>query len=199
MRKFAIVRKSCSRPSSAGTSLYTSSREAASAQGRCHLLQVPSPRCWFHPGVRVDAFQSSEFVLGSLLVSLVPATVLFDSGASHSFKAPLYLILFFLNLCLQPRSYLVPSYLIHSYLSPLFQSMAFIPIFFVHRLHLILWFCRFIYLSVPIWIHNHDVWFLRRSSNFHESHGYLSKNGLTSSSSSFLTLFVWSSVAEVKL
>src|ERR1041385_899161 len=32
-----------------------------------------------------DAQQSSEIVLGRLLVCLVPATVLFDSGASHSF------------------------------------------------------------------------------------------------------------------
>ena len=32
-----------------------------------------------------DAKQSSEIVLGRLLVSSVPATVLFDSGASHSF------------------------------------------------------------------------------------------------------------------
>ena len=32
-----------------------------------------------------DAQQSSEIVLGRLLVSLVPATVLFDSRASHSF------------------------------------------------------------------------------------------------------------------
>ena len=33
-------------------------------------------------------------MLGSLLDSLVPATVLFDSGASHSFIAPSYLIIF---------------------------------------------------------------------------------------------------------
>src|SRR3954467_5127921 len=32
-----------------------------------------------------DAQQSSEIVLGRLLVCSVPATVLFDSGASHSF------------------------------------------------------------------------------------------------------------------
>src|SRR3954462_14155754 len=32
-----------------------------------------------------DAQQSSEIVLGRLLVNSVPATVLFDSGASHSF------------------------------------------------------------------------------------------------------------------
>ena len=32
-----------------------------------------------------DAQQSSEIVLGRLLVCLVPASVLFDSGASHSF------------------------------------------------------------------------------------------------------------------
>ena len=32
-----------------------------------------------------DAQQSSEIVLGRLLVFSVPATVLFDSGASHSF------------------------------------------------------------------------------------------------------------------
>ena len=48
----------------------------------------------FNPGVRIDAFQSSEFVLGRLLVSSVRATVLFDSGASHSFIAPFYLTLF---------------------------------------------------------------------------------------------------------
>ena len=32
-----------------------------------------------------EAQQSSEIVLGRLLVNSVPATVLFDSGASHSF------------------------------------------------------------------------------------------------------------------
>ena len=32
-----------------------------------------------------DAQQSSEIVLGRLLVNSVPATVLFDSGTSHSF------------------------------------------------------------------------------------------------------------------
>src|ERR1043165_1669798 len=34
-----------------------------------------------------DAHQSSEIVLGRLLVCSVPATVLFDSGASHSFMS----------------------------------------------------------------------------------------------------------------
>ena len=50
--------------------------------------------CCFDTGVRVDAFQFSEFVLGRLLVSSVRATVLFDSGATHSFIALFYLILF---------------------------------------------------------------------------------------------------------
>ena len=34
-----------------------------------------------------DAQQSSEIVLGRLLVGSIPASVLFDSGASHSFMS----------------------------------------------------------------------------------------------------------------
>ena len=37
--------------------------------------------------IMADAQQSSEIVIGRLLVSSVPATVLFDSGASHSFMS----------------------------------------------------------------------------------------------------------------
>jgi hypothetical protein len=55
------------------------------------------------------AQEAQDVVFGMFLVNSAPASVLFDSGASHSFIATQYIAKHFILLCTMPRAMIVSS------------------------------------------------------------------------------------------